>query len=104
MSTEWGYVCQSHDPELESDHWFNHGQAKLREIFADREALFRVYELDYGLALANTDLYGPTCWLMMHRNCAVAVRNEYGDTEPIDVHGSAASPVDASLPLGVQPW
>ena len=33
MSTHWGYVCQSHDPELISERWLNHGDDALIDLY-----------------------------------------------------------------------
>lgn len=33
MSKYWGYVCESHDPPIESDHWLNHGDDALIDLF-----------------------------------------------------------------------
>lgn len=33
MSTSWGYVCESHDPPIESERWLNHGDDALIDLF-----------------------------------------------------------------------
>lgn len=33
MSTYWGYVCESHDPPIESDHDLNHGDDALIDLY-----------------------------------------------------------------------
>jgi hypothetical protein len=33
VSTYWGYVCESHNPPLESEHWINHGEDVLVATF-----------------------------------------------------------------------
>lgn len=92
LSNSWGYVCRSHDPEIESDHWFNRGAALLAEVYQKVQAgewpdctdplLFGEPE---G-AVAPSGVYAtrePIYWLRQHPRCDVALRSEYGDTREI---------------------
>ena len=38
MSNYWGYACASHEPALISEHWFNHGEAVLVDVFLRERA------------------------------------------------------------------
>jgi len=88
MSTYWGYVCQSHDPELESERWFNHGEDVLAEVYRiERAGDWPNDPLDdprpVGHREYNTN--APIVWLREHPRCQVALRSEYGDTKPLTV-------------------
>lgn len=91
MSTHWGYVCESHDPPIISEHWINHGDDRLAGLFwavrrgewpndpsitAWDEPIQFPYSEDY----AST---APVYWLREHPHCRVALHNEYGDTRVI---------------------
>ncbi len=86
MSTYWGYQCISHDPPLTSEHWFNHGEETLRDLFAKVRA--GTWPDDDILGPAPVDHRGyatnsPPVWLMEHPECEVVLNNEYGDTASI---------------------
>lgn len=74
MSTYWGYKCMSHDPPLESEYWYNHGDEKLAALLKDREALIRLGD---NLSLS---LPPEIVWLREHPKCTVVVANAHGDT------------------------
>jgi hypothetical protein len=38
VSTYWGYVCESHNPPLISEHWFNHGEDVLTDAYRKERA------------------------------------------------------------------
>jgi hypothetical protein len=88
MSTYWGYVCRSHDPELESEHWINHGEEVLADI-ANR-ALGPQGWPEQPVLGGPIPFYfdgvhwtAPIVWLQQHPRCDIALRNEYGKTEEI---------------------
>jgi hypothetical protein len=90
MSTYWGYVCRSHDPEIESEHWFNRGAALLADVYQKVRAGAWPDGADMGgwkePELVNFNGYatvGPIYWLEAHPRCDVALRSEYGDTREI---------------------
>lgn len=107
MSKEWGYVCRSHDPELPSDQWINHGE----DILADVARTYR-----QGL-WPNNDQWGqpvgfyhdgiawtaPITWLQQHPRCDIALRSEYGDTEEITRGESPTPTSQPELGLGTAP-
>ena len=92
MSTYWGYVCRSHDPELESEHWFNHGSEELRDAAIKERAgewpndFTEPWEEPAAVVgkLGPYQTRAPIFWLREHPKCDVALRNEYGDTEELD--------------------
>lgn len=96
MSTYWGYVCRSHDPELESEHWFNRGAAVLADAFHKELAgewpnnpQFTNWEEPEPVIApsGNHQTTEPIYWLRQHPHCDVALRSEYGDTREIgEVH------------------
>jgi hypothetical protein len=87
VSTYWGYVCESHDPPLASEHWFNHGEDTLAALVrAVRNGSWPVDEIDEP---APVDHMGyatsaPVRWLREHPRCTIALHNEYGATKPIE--------------------
>lgn len=88
MSNHWGYVCRSHDPEIESDHWFNQGAALLAGVFQKERAREWPEDTDRGepqkvVSLDHPDTAEPIHWLRQHPRCDVALRSEYGDTREI---------------------
>lgn len=96
MSTHWGYVCQSHDPELESDDWFNHGEARLIELLRiERAGHWLNDEWGNPTSVPELEHAGPIYWLREHPRCKVALRNEYGATK--EIPGQPAMPLHPSL-------
>jgi hypothetical protein len=90
LSTYWGFVCRSHDPEIESEHWFNCGAALLADVYQKERAGEWPDDdgYEYGEpATINHDGYPPTTapiiWLRAHPRCDVALRSEFGDTREI---------------------
>ena len=95
MSTYWGYVCQSHDPELISERWFNHGEDHLRWVYAAMRG--GTYPKDRWGDYLGTDHLGyttaaPAYWLAEHPRCTVALRNEYGEVESLEPQPSDNRP------------
>lgn len=91
MSTNWGYVCTSHVPHIESEHWYNHGEDLLTTIYVfERAGMWpdrRVggehgwdepINVPVGGEYANN---WPVLWLRSHPECNVELANEYGDRE-----------------------
>lgn len=75
MSTYWGYVCVSHDPPIESEHWHNHGEQRLVDALKARASYAAVpLDHDYG----GDQLPPEGYWLRQHPHCRVLLRNEYG--------------------------
>lgn len=95
MSTYWGYVCKSHDPNLRSERWFNHGEDTLTDAFRKERAgqwpmdgthplleePVHVFHGDTGSAYGTR---APIYWLRDHPRCVVWLENEYGDTRPME--------------------
>lgn len=81
MSNHWGYVCRSHDPEIESEHWFDRGAGVLAEVCQ------KVRAGEWPDGVASPDgcyrTAEPILWLRQHPKCDVALRSEYGDTREI---------------------
>lgn len=107
MSTHWGYVCLSHDPELPSERWLNHGDRALADAFrkeragewpncteedvwgGEGEPYDLLPEGDQAIPVrphgggGAPPWSGVIEWLRQHPGCHVALRNEYGVTEEI---------------------
>lgn len=102
MSTYWGFVCESHDPPLESEHWFNHGDKVLIDLFIrERAGVWPVdtAKLERFPALGPEPMpvehrgyvtTAPVDWLREHPRCSIALRNEYGDRRALP-HPAAGS-------------
>jgi hypothetical protein len=116
MSTSWGYVCESHDPPLESERWLNHGESVLIDVFLkERAGEWPSFREDPSSAWSGepfavlpvggqaepvpprpgggTPPYsGIVPWLREHPHCKIALRSEYGDRRKIGrtVSGSVA--------------
>ena len=92
MSTYWGFACVSHDPPLTSERWFNHGEGTLRQAFRLERAgawpndpdMPEVLEEPLPVAHRGHATTAPIQWLREHPRCTVVLRNEYGDTEPLE--------------------
>lgn len=85
MSTYWGYVCKSHDPELPSDRWFNHGEELLIGVYLQERYLggWPNTKWDDPIPVMGSPNYpqgtdAPVWWLREHPRCKVALRSEYG--------------------------
>jgi hypothetical protein len=74
MSTYVGYVCLSHTPIVESDHWYNHGFERLKEALDHRAAIVEAFK-----RLDTYNVPPEAEWLMQHPKCSVVIGNEYGD-------------------------
>lgn len=90
MSTNWGFVCLSHDPPLASEHWFNHGEDVLRDAWQKERAdewpddpKFTAWAEPLPVVLRSAATASPIFWLRQHPNCTVGLHNEYGDIEPL---------------------
>lgn len=95
MSKRWGYVCQSHDPEITSDTWLNHGADVLAEAYRrerggewpdDRAWSAQWPDLDAKPAPIEhngEEWQGGIHWLREHPRCVVALRSEYGEIRPL---------------------
>lgn len=82
MSTYWGYVCKAHEPPIESEHWFNHGQHILAEVLTSERAGEWPSDEWGDPGAVNHRGYvtdSPVVWLRQHPHCKVWLRNEYGD-------------------------
>lgn len=101
VSTYWGYVCESHDPPIISEHWMNHGDERLAVLFwTERrdgwpsdpsitawDEPVPVPYYDGADAYASTV---PIVWLREHPHCRIALHNEYGDRRDIEAEGPAS--------------
>jgi hypothetical protein len=85
LSTYWGFVCRSHDPEIESEHWFNCGAALLADVYQKERAgeWPNDFEEPWQEPTAVGGTRAPIFWLRQHPRCDVALRSEYGDTREI---------------------
>lgn len=95
MSTYWGYVCESHDPHLESDHWFNHGDLELARLFWDVRAgkwVFNEWGEPDPIDHRGYTTTEPVRWLLEHPRCRIALANEYGDIKPLEPQPSDNPP------------
>lgn len=90
MSTYWGFVCESHDPPLVSEHWFNHGEEPLRfAATAVRAGTWPESDDEWHdpkpVEHMGYRTTSPIEWLRKHPKCSIALHSEYGDTRPIGV-------------------
>lgn len=97
MSKHYGFICQSHNPSLISDHWLNWGQEVLAEVYRreragawpDDEAYAAQWPGSAPEPLPvthGTERYeGIVPWLREHPHCVVALHNEYGEVESLDL-------------------
>lgn len=117
MSTSWGYVCQSHNPPLESDLWISRGRAVLTDLYRKDRAgewpdipeghpHYLAYGPDTPMAVwpegdvavpvapraggGAPPFKGPPAWLREHPHCIVALHNVYGDVISLDQPPAAA--------------
>jgi hypothetical protein len=112
VSTYWGYVCKSHNPPIESEHWFNRGEDILREAYRLEQAgewptvAPTALDLKYGWDLDPEPVSWttePIHWLRAHPHCDVALRNEYGVEEPLDGAGATETGAVSDSSAGVAP-
>lgn len=96
MSKHWGYVCQSHNPQIESERLINWGQDTLTDAYRRERA--GEWPNDAGFAeewpaldpvpLPVThngfEYQGVIPWLREHPYCVIALRSEYGETVSLD--------------------
>lgn len=95
MSTNWAYLCQSHQPHLAStDNWFENfnGKTLAAEVYRTVRAgqwptdddgdPMPVVQGDYSTA-------GPIYWLRQHLGCRVALVGEQGHVEQLGETGEA---------------
>lgn len=94
MSTHWGYTCLSHDPPLSSDTWFNHGEQILLHAYQTeragqwpRDPAITAWDEPVPVYNGGHGTTAPIEWLRQHPRCNVALRNEYGDVQPIPEAG-----------------
>lgn len=74
MSKHWGYVCEGHDPPLESERWLNHGDDALIDLFRKvrsgqwptAAALVPQFALAYGDELAPMVMVLDSVFLTAH--------------------------------------
>lgn len=78
MSTYWGYRCISHNPHLESEHWYNHRENMLGELLQKKALIPAAIEV--ASTVWDAQLPQEVHWLAHHLNCSVEVVNEYGET------------------------
>lgn len=106
MSKHWGYVCQSHNPAIESERWLNHGEKVLADVFRLERAgqwpnvpeghpYYLAYKGEPMLVNpAASDMIGSpgpdgsgglhlVHWLREHPHCVVAMCSEYGEIRPL---------------------
>ena len=91
MSTDWGYVCKSHEPNITSEAWLNHGDEVLKTVFVlERNGLWpnepdaNFPPDEWGpVKVPYLDQDWPVRWLREHPNCVVALKNEYGIEESL---------------------
>ena len=91
MSTYWGYVCDSHDPPLISERWFNHGEAVLTDAYTRERAGQwptdpNITAWDEPVPVVSSGGYettAPISWLREHPRCTLALHNEYGDRQAL---------------------
>lgn len=87
MSTSWGYVCQSHNPNQHSEDWFNHGQDLLADVYRRvRAGAWPTDEDDDPVPVVHRgyETRAPVYWLRGHPHCMIALWNEYGVVVSLD--------------------
>lgn len=88
MSTSWWLHCPEHGVTMEGDG-LNHGQDKLRRLWAARAkvatAMELTTELDVEVELSAWYMTGYHLrFVVEHAACPVRLVNEYGDHEPLE--------------------
>lgn len=91
MSTYWGYVCDSHDPPLISERWFNHGEEVLIDVFRKERAGEWPMDMAYPLLedpmpvvwRNGYETTAPIRWLRKHPHCTVNLHSEYGERQKL---------------------
>ncbi len=82
MSEHWGYYSKTKNES--SEHWFNHGEKDLIELYEHREVLAKITSLlihvDINIGHQGSD---PLDWLIEHSGEEIWLENEYGDRKPI---------------------
>lgn len=97
MSTEYGYVCKDHDPELGSELFLanDRGAKALRTLFVMERAgkwndtpdvLFPDQPEMTPLRVGEYESALPVQWLREHPNCTVALVDEYGNQHALTTH------------------
>jgi hypothetical protein len=81
MSRYWGYYSKTKDES--SEHWFNHGEERLIELYENKEALLKLA----GLVYISIDIGGfgsePLTWLSDHLGEEIWLESEYGERKPL---------------------
>lgn len=83
MSTRWGFVCVSHDPEL-GDHDMvggsgDYGKNILMDLWSVR-ATYAALNDDIFQDAANGSTYTSAVYfLRQHPRCVLVIESEYGD-------------------------
>lgn len=74
MSTAIGYICQTHEPNIESELWYQRSYfERLLKLIASRDEVLK------ALDLVEIDTVPPEVeWMRNHRNCKVGIIDEYG--------------------------
>jgi hypothetical protein len=87
MSTHWGYRCEMCGTD--SDHWYNHGDGDLAEIYHQWPKLRGIHDLfltaHWRLQLQCGDAYAAEVlnFLAAHDGHEIVLSNEYGNVKPI---------------------
>ena len=84
MSEDWGYYCQQCD--VESDTWYNHGETKLREVYASWPHVRAIQEIGGWVETSILGGYTGDVWafLAAHDGHPLELVSEYGDHEPLN--------------------
>lgn len=99
MSTSWGYVCQSHNPNQYSEDWFNHGQDLLTDVYRRvRAGEWPTDEDDDPVPVVHRghETRAPVYWLRGHPHCMIALWNEYGVVVSLDPDPAPMVPDDVA--------
>lgn len=111
MSKHWGYVCQSHNPQIESERLINWGQDTLADAYRreraggwPNNAVFAEEWPDLDpvplpVIHDGFEYEGVISWLREHPHCVIALRSEYGETVALD---SAQPQLATDFPFTLQ--
>lgn len=84
MSEDWGYYCEQ--CSVESDTWFNHGETKLREVYAAWPHVRAIREMGGWMEVSILGGYDGDIWAFLeaHDGHPLTLHSEYGYLEPLN--------------------
>lgn len=82
MSTSWGFICTSHDPELGGSYDIggsgDRGKEILTDLWRDRAKYVALDDETADAVINNGFDKTPVWFLRAHPKCVIIILNEYG--------------------------